>query len=171
MPKKTKRIKIVFFDVCWSATKFSTQAKAEKAAEKYSQQVRYQCEAFSCDKEHPPTSQGVDKRYAGTFAGSSDQHALSLSGRVVLSFRRGDGCLPHEFLSQLGKTDGLLYLHLRYPNSVLLQNLFHEVFIDAWLCASVILKNRVIRNPNLVVISEQLSPLPRYLFSADRFGR
>jgi hypothetical protein len=54
VPKKTKRVKIVFFEPrCGSATKFSTEAKAAEAAEEYSQQVRYQCEAFFCDKEHP----------------------------------------------------------------------------------------------------------------------
>ena len=46
-----KRIKIVFVpQFCGNATKFYSIADASAAAEVYSQQVRYGCEAFLCER-------------------------------------------------------------------------------------------------------------------------
>jgi hypothetical protein len=50
MASKTK---IVFFNVCARASRFKSRTKAEEAAEIYSQQARYGCEAFLCEKQHP----------------------------------------------------------------------------------------------------------------------
>jgi hypothetical protein len=47
------RTKIVFFEFCGGATKFTSQTRAEEAAGIYSCERGYACEAFFCDKQHP----------------------------------------------------------------------------------------------------------------------
>ena len=51
--KPPKKIKIVYFELCHSATRFARQSEAEAAAFAYSRQKGYGCEAFFCPKEHP----------------------------------------------------------------------------------------------------------------------
>src|ERR1700688_164328 len=46
------KTKIVFFNVCSGASRFTSRTKAEGAAEIYSRTVRYACEAFYCEKQH-----------------------------------------------------------------------------------------------------------------------
>jgi hypothetical protein len=58
------KTKIVFYRLCHSATRFSTQSKAEVAAAAYGQQARYQCEAFYCGKEHEIGS-ALNRRTSG----------------------------------------------------------------------------------------------------------
>ena len=53
-----KKIKIVFFELCHSATRFVRQEDAEAAAITYSRQNGYGCEAFYCERGHPNKNGG-----------------------------------------------------------------------------------------------------------------
>lgn len=59
MVSNSKRTKIVFFELCGSATKFTSQAAAEEAAEIYSRGAGYACEAFLCENKCESKRHGV----------------------------------------------------------------------------------------------------------------
>jgi hypothetical protein len=50
-----KSIKIVYYSLCHTATRFCNRPVAETAAEAYSKQAGYPCEAFYCEKEQNAT--------------------------------------------------------------------------------------------------------------------
>lgn len=54
-----QKTKIVFFDVCGGATKFTSQELAEEAAEVYGRNAGYRCEAFQCENKCESKRHGV----------------------------------------------------------------------------------------------------------------
>jgi hypothetical protein len=61
MSQKSANVKVVFYGHCSTRSSYAAQAHAEDAAERYSRQAGYTCEAFLCDNHLSTTGMRISR--------------------------------------------------------------------------------------------------------------